>query len=214
MPRAARIDDPVSHPWPPALTGGPGSPNVTIGGRRAWRALPAALGGAVQAAAVAMQALMDALLLNPALAAPLLVNIDIALHGASRAAATEGNPAAVASATTALTALHTTNTTMTTAWTTASAAPGGQPAADEAYAEGLRAAAAATAAALFSTIGAMFDMHVCCTPLPAHGPGLVTVGSSTVSVNGLPLARESDPVMEASGGANAIVGGCTTVSTS
>ncbi len=206
MPRAARIGDPVSHAWPPALTGGPGSPNVDIGGRRAWRALPAALGSAVQAAAVAMQALMDAPLLNPALAAPLLVNIDIALHGAARAAA--------ASATTALTALHTTNTIMTTAWTTASAAPGGQPAADEAYAEGLRAAAAATAASLFSTIGAMFDMHVCCTPLPTHGPGLVTVGSSTVSVNGLPLAREGDSVMEASGGANAIGGGCTTVSTS
>lgn len=212
MPYAARIADPVSHPAPPRLTGGPGSPNVTIGGRPAWRAIPAGLGSAVQAAAVAMKALMDAPVLNPALAAPLLVDIDIALHGAARTAAADGNPAAVAATDTALTTLHTANTTMTTAWTTASALPGGQPAADEAYAEGLRTAAAAAAASVFTAVGGMFDTHVCCTPFPPHGPGLVTVGSPSVSVNGLPLARQGDQVMEAAGGANAITGGCTAVS--
>ncbi len=36
---AARVGDFVSHPIPPVLVG-KGSPNVYIGGRRAWRAIP------------------------------------------------------------------------------------------------------------------------------------------------------------------------------
>ena len=39
---AARIEDPVAHPNPPQLTGGPGSPDVLIGGKRAWRGVPTA----------------------------------------------------------------------------------------------------------------------------------------------------------------------------
>jgi uncharacterized Zn-binding protein involved in type VI secretion len=37
---AARITDKVAHPTPPVLTQGPGSPNVLIGGLRAWRGIP------------------------------------------------------------------------------------------------------------------------------------------------------------------------------
>jgi uncharacterized Zn-binding protein involved in type VI secretion len=50
MPQAARLGDPVSHPGPPVLTGGPGSPNVTIGFRPAWRGVLAAVATALQAA--------------------------------------------------------------------------------------------------------------------------------------------------------------------
>lgn len=39
---AARIIDPVAHPLPPVLTGGPGSSNVLIGNLPAWRGLPQA----------------------------------------------------------------------------------------------------------------------------------------------------------------------------
>ena len=39
---AARITDPVAHPTPPVLTGGPGSPDVLIGGLPAWRGVPTA----------------------------------------------------------------------------------------------------------------------------------------------------------------------------
>jgi uncharacterized Zn-binding protein involved in type VI secretion len=46
---AARITDPVAHPLPPVLTGGPGSLNVLIGNLPAWR-------GILGAAAVALQA--------------------------------------------------------------------------------------------------------------------------------------------------------------
>ena len=38
---AARVGDTVSHTAPPVLGPGPGSTNVFIGGKPAWRALPA-----------------------------------------------------------------------------------------------------------------------------------------------------------------------------
>lgn len=47
---AARLADPVSHPLPPVLTGSPGSLNVLIGMKPAWRGIPAAAAAAVQAA--------------------------------------------------------------------------------------------------------------------------------------------------------------------
>jgi uncharacterized Zn-binding protein involved in type VI secretion len=50
MPPAARLTDPVSHPLPPVLTGGPGSPNVLIGFKPAWRGVFAAAAQALQAA--------------------------------------------------------------------------------------------------------------------------------------------------------------------
>ncbi len=59
MPPAARITDSVSHPLPPMLTPGPGSPNVFIGYLPAWRGMPlaavAALQSAKQAADIAIQ---------------------------------------------------------------------------------------------------------------------------------------------------------------
>ena len=50
MPAAARLTDPVVHPLPPVLTGGPGSPNVLIGYLPAWRGMPLAAAAALQAA--------------------------------------------------------------------------------------------------------------------------------------------------------------------
>lgn len=50
---AARLLDPVAHPLPPVLTGGPGSTNVMIGMRPAWRGLPLAAVAALQAAKTA-----------------------------------------------------------------------------------------------------------------------------------------------------------------
>jgi uncharacterized Zn-binding protein involved in type VI secretion len=47
---AARILDPVAHPAPPVLQPGPGSPTVFIGGKPAWRGVPAGVGAGVQAA--------------------------------------------------------------------------------------------------------------------------------------------------------------------
>jgi uncharacterized Zn-binding protein involved in type VI secretion len=47
---AARITDNVVHPLPPMLGPGPGSPNVFIGSLPAWRGVPAATAGALQAA--------------------------------------------------------------------------------------------------------------------------------------------------------------------
>jgi uncharacterized Zn-binding protein involved in type VI secretion len=47
---AARLTDNVTHPLPPVLGPGPGSPNVFIGALPAWRGVPSAVAGALQAA--------------------------------------------------------------------------------------------------------------------------------------------------------------------
>ena len=56
------------------------------------------------------------------------------------------------------------------------------------------------------------DLHVC--PLfngaQPHTGGTVAVGSTTVTIGGLPSARQTDTITEA-GGPNAIVGGAPTV---
>ena len=57
------------------------------------------------------------------------------------------------------------------------------------------------------------DFHTC--PLTSPGPvshvgGVVTMGSTTVLINGLPAARQGDIVME-NGPPNSIVVGCPTV---
>ncbi|MDJ0835178.1 MAG: hypothetical protein QNK37_01600 [Acidobacteriota bacterium] len=50
MPDAARVFDPVQHPTPPVLTGSPGSLNVFIGGKPAWRGVMAAVAAGLSAA--------------------------------------------------------------------------------------------------------------------------------------------------------------------
>lgn len=62
--------------------------------------------------------------------------------------------------------------------------------------------------------GGVPDMHACPipTPVPPHGPGLVIDGSQTVLVNGLPLCRQGDPVLEALGGPDKIAIGEATAS--
>lgn len=211
MAYAARVADSVTHPTPPVLTGSLGSPNVSIGGRKVWRALPAALGAAIEAASNAVDAIMSAPVTTPVDAEITLAKAKSDLSGAATAAQAEGVPGASATANTALAAIDVANDALVATWNTASAAPGGQPAANEAYGEGLQAAVAAAAGAIFATLSGMFDFHGCGVPVP-HGVGFVTVGSPTVLVNGLPLARQGDSVMEAAGGANAISSGCLTVS--
>lgn len=76
---AARITDPVAHPLPPVLTGGPGSPNVFIGGLPAWR-------GVLLASAVALQ--------SAKLASD--ITIKVAEAATVAAAGTPGAPAAKA----------------------------------------------------------------------------------------------------------------------
>ena len=49
MPHAARVLDPVQHPLPRVLTGGPGSLNVIIGGKPAWRGVMAAAAAGLKA---------------------------------------------------------------------------------------------------------------------------------------------------------------------
>jgi hypothetical protein len=62
-------------------------------------------------------------------------------------------------------------------------------------------------------MASLSDMDICpvLVPIPPHGPGFVTRGSSTVKIGNLPAARQGDQVYEACGGANPIALGCMTV---
>ncbi len=211
MSFAARVTDLTSHGVP--LAPGPGSPTVLIGGLPAWRALPSGIGGAIEAVSNTMQSFMSSPLLTPANASGQLAQIQSGLMQAAAAAASQGNPAGVAAATSAAVLLNTTNIALTAAWTAGCAVPGGQPAANIAYTLGIQAAAAGASASVFSSVAGMTDTHVCPIPcpIPPHGPGMVTRGSQTVIISGLPAVRQGDQVFEAAGGSNPVAMGCPTV---
>lgn len=212
MPQAARRLDPTAHGKP--LGPGPGSRNVRIGKLNAWRALPAGpVGAAVESAARAVQSLMSTPMLTPIAAAGPLAETQANLQHAAGAAAAQGNGAALSAAATGCAALTAANTALSATWAAASAAPGGLPGATIAYSEGLKAVLASAASAVFGAVAGAADMHQCPCPCPTppHGPGVVTRGSRTVRINGLPAARQNDSVVEACGGSDPIVAGCETV---
>jgi len=211
MPPAARVADMTSHG--PPLTPGPGSTTVMIGFMPAWRALPAGVGDGLEGASDKMDQLMKKPVLTPADATPTLVQIQADATQSAAKAASEGNPSAPGATTGAYATLTATNTALTATWSTASAVPGGQPAANTAYTQAIKAAAAAAASAAFSAVAGMADMHVCPipVPIPPHGPGVVTKASGTVFIDNLPAARQDDKVVEACGGSDPIALGCQTV---
>ena len=133
-----------------------------------------------------------------------------------------GLPAAAASALQA--AQQASDTVIKTA-EAATVAAAGTPGAPAAYAaeQAAKTAAAAAMSSLMSGLAAGAaaatggmgapDMHICPipTPVPPHGPGYVIDGSQTVLVNGLPLCRQGDKVLEALGGPDPIAKGEFTV---
>jgi uncharacterized Zn-binding protein involved in type VI secretion len=211
MPFAARVNDPTSHG--PPLNPGPGSLTVQIGFMKAWRALPSSVGGAMDAISNAMQSFMTKPMMTPTDAASDLIKISQNLVQGGAKAAAAAAPAAAGAAASQVGTLVSTNIALTTTWASASVVPGGQPAANIAYTEGIKAAAAAAASATVSAMAGLADMHICPIPcpIPPHGPGFVTKGSSSVLIDNLPPARQGDKVMEACGGADPIAMGCPTV---
>lgn len=89
--------------------------------------------------------------------------------------------------------------------TVAAAGTPGLPAAKTAE-ETAKTTAAATMGSMITGAAGLADIHVCATPLPLppHGPGVVVDGSMTVLVNGMPLARSGDTIVEAVGPPNKI----------
>jgi uncharacterized Zn-binding protein involved in type VI secretion len=211
MPQAARMNDATGHGKP--LSPGPGSPDVMIGMMAAWRAIPSGMAAGIEKASNAMNSLMTNPALRPPDATQLLADVASGLGEAAGAAGSQGNAGAAAGTASAMSGLAAANVTLTATYTSASAAPGAEPAAATAYAKGLQAAAAAAASAAVSAIAAGLDIHICpllSGPAP-HGPGVVTKGSGTVTINGLPAARQNDKVFEAAGGQDPIAVGCPTV---
>ena len=134
-----------------------------------------------------------------------------------------GLPAAAAAA---LQAAQATSDATIKAAEAATLAAAGTPGAPAAYAaeQAAKTAAAAAMSSLMSGLvagaaastgaaGGTPDTHVCPipTPVPPHGPGYVIDGSQTVLVNGLPLCRQGDTVLEALGGPDKIALGELTV---
>jgi uncharacterized Zn-binding protein involved in type VI secretion len=158
MPPAARITDPVVHPLPPVLTGGPTAVTVIIGFLPAWRGIGGPAAAAIQAA---NQTATTA--------------IQVAEAATLAAAGTPGAPAAYTAEQT------------------------------------LKATSLASMSSMISSSGT--DIHACTTPspVPPHGPGVVTTPSTTVMIAGMPAARMGDTITEAIGPPNTIAMGCPTV---
>jgi uncharacterized Zn-binding protein involved in type VI secretion len=211
MPMAASLTSTTSHGTP--LGPGPGCPTVLIGGFPAWRALPAAMASAVQGSSNVMKSFMVRPQMTPADGTASLVQISQSLIQGGAAAAGAGAPAAAATAGSMVATLNAANVALTAVWTAAVAVPGAQPAANIAYTEGIKAAAAAAASAVMASMAGLSDMHICPipVPIPPHGPGFVTMGSKTVVIGNLAAARQGDQVFEACGGPDPIAMGCPTV---
>ena len=208
---AARLTDVTGHGTP--LGPGPGFPTVLIGFMPAWRALPSAMASAVEGISNAMNSFMVRPQMTPVDATASLIQISQSLVQGGAAAAGSGAPGAAATAGSMIGVLTGTNAALTATWTAASVVPGGQPAANIAYTEGIKAAAAAAASAVMASMAGLSDMHLCPipVPLPLHGPGFVTRGSTTVKIGNLPAARQMDQVFEACGGPDPIALGFPTV---
>ncbi len=211
MPEAARKTDMTTHS--PPLNPGPGSSDVKTGFLPQWRALPAGMGAGIESASKKMKELMDSPSLDPVSTAMKLGQIGAALAQDAGAAAAKGAAGAPGAVSGGFTSLMTTNTALTATYTTAAAVPGGEPAAKQAYTEGIKAAAAAFASSAMGALAGVTDMHMCSMPAGPvpHGPGVVTKGSKTVFINNLPAARKDDKVFEACGGEDPIAMGCGTV---
>lgn len=146
--------------------------------------------------------------LPPALAgSPGSLNVIIGSSPAWR-----GIPAAAAAAIQSAKTVSDTAIKTAEAATVAAAATPGAPAALAAEQTAKTAALKAMSSLISSSAGGA-DIHVCAvpSPVPPHGPGVVTTGSTTVLINGLPASRLGDTILEALGPPNAIVGGCPTV---
>lgn len=210
MPAAARLTDCTAHASP--LAPGAGSPSVRIQGIAAWRALPAGVGDGIESASGAMQSLLAKPQLRPPDVVQSLADVAAGLSRSAASAAQHGNASATAGASAALATLNTAGVALAAAYTTAAAIPGGEPAAATAFALGIQAAAGSAMSAAIAAIAGMTDTHTCplCTPIP-HGAGVVTRGSASVFINGLPAARQLDNLIEAAGGSDPIAVGCPTV---
>lgn len=211
MGRAARDFDATGHGAP--LSPGPGCPTVNIGFQPAWRALPSAMASAVEGISNSVDSFMKRPQMTPADATASIVEISGKLVAGAAAAVGSGAPGATATATSSVAAMNATNVALTATWTTASVAPGGQPAANIAYTEGIKMAVGIAASAVVASMAGLSDMHLCPLPAPPppHGPGFVTRGSATVNIGNLPAARQNDQVFEACGGSAPIAMGCPTV---
>ncbi|GAF77424.1 unnamed protein product, partial [marine sediment metagenome] len=171
------------------------------------------MGAGIEDASKTMKDLMGAPKLDVGSTPAKLSKVFSSLMQDAGKAAGEGAPAAPASIGGGFSSLMVTNVALTAAYTAGAAVPGGEPAASQAYTEGIKAAGAAFASSAITAIAGITDTHICPIPcpIPPHGPGVVTKGSKSVFINNLPATRKDDEVFEACGGPDPVAMGCPTV---
>lgn len=210
MPCAARFADLPSHaPTGAGLAPGPGCLTVGIEGLPAWRGLPPGLESVVEYASTRTAEFLMGPVMTPAEAEPGLAEIIRALDAAAREAARHQVPGAIPVSVAEAGSLLAAHTALSATWASASAAPGGVPAASAAFTREIRLAVTKSVSRFFLLFAAVSDMHLC--PVSPHGPGFVTRGSKTVFIGNLPAARSGDVLWEACGGPSTIVSGCESV---
>lgn len=181
---AARVTDSVTHVLPPVLSGGPGSPNVFIGGLPAWRGIPSAQVSSLKDSKKATDQVVRA--------AEALTIASIGTPQFPSNYADEGN----------IKQQHTQimNSAMLVAAMSPPTLP--PPPINSSF----------PAVSLSIPISDIHQCNVPLAPFPAvHGPGVVIDGSQKVFVNGLPACRVGNTIMEAIAPLNQITNGCMTV---
>jgi uncharacterized Zn-binding protein involved in type VI secretion len=190
MPEAVRVGDLTAHSAP---LQGTGSPDVFIGGQKAWRAMPEGAGDGLDEASKDTKAIMDvkptpATAFAPPTVIPKAAKIEATMMKvAAQVEKALGMCGPSGGVTAAFTTLKATTITLTTAYTSAAAAPGGEPGARVAFTMGYQQALSTAMGAAVSALAGPWDTHTCPQATPAaHGPGIVIKACKTIFINGLP----------------------------
>jgi hypothetical protein len=177
MPEAVRVGDLTAHSAP---LQGTGSPDVFIGGQKAWRAMPEGAGDGLDEASKDTKAIMDvkptpATAFAPPTVIPKAAKIEATMMKvAAQVEKALGMCGPSGGVTAAFTTLKATTITLTTAYTSAAAAPGGEPGARVAFTMGYQQALSTAMGAAVSAMAGPWDTHTCPQATPAaHGPGIV-----------------------------------------
>jgi uncharacterized Zn-binding protein involved in type VI secretion len=215
MSEAVRVGDLTAHGVP---LQGSGSPDVSIGGQKAWRAMPEGAGDGLDEASNDTKAIMDvkptpATAFAPPSVIPKAVKIETTMMKvAAQVEKALGRPGASAGVTAGFATLKTTTITLTAAYTAAAAVPGGEPGARVAFTMGYQQALSAAMGAAVSSLAGDWDMHSCPQATPAaHGPGFVIKACKTIFINKRPAVVKGHKVVEAAGGSAPVNIGCGTV---
>jgi len=210
MAEAVRVGDLTDHSMP---IDGAGSPDVNIGGQKAWRAMPEGAGDGLDGPSKTVKEILDKVTVRPPEVMPKLPLIAADMAKVAATAEAAGALGATTIVATGFQTLSATAIGLVATYTAASAAPGAEPGAATAFTLAFQSALAQTMTAAVQAIAGPWDMDSCKQPgtTGPHGPGVVVKACKTVFINGLPAVVKGNQIIEATGGPSTIKVGCGTV---